>query len=109
MGIAGAQPVGMVDEDRVSKAGVHAVDTSKPDVSIGRRSHVLVVEGEVPTVVAVVVKVVAAIRRDRIAAGEPWVDAVGGKRDRTVVLADPAVRGVVGIAVIEDRGWRVVV
>ena len=102
--VAGAEAVGMIDDDRLAEAGVDRIDADQARDAVGGRVDVLVIHAIVEAVVAVVIEVVAAAGRPGVAQSEGGVDAVGLPADGAVEAADPAVGGVVRIAVIEDRG-----
>src|SRR5207302_5784022 len=80
------------------------IDAGQPDDPGGRGVDVLVGQGVVPAIVAVVIEVVSPTPRLRIAERVAWIDPVRLQPDRSIELAHPTVDAVVRIAVIEDRG-----
>ena len=100
--VAGAEPVVMIDDDGLAEARIDRVGTRQGDAPVGGGQHVLIRQAVIPAVVAVVVQIVAAARRHRVAAGKARVDAVAPLRHRAVEAADPVVDAVVRIAVVED-------
>ncbi len=92
----------MVDDDRLAEAGIDGIDADQAGDPVGRGIDVLVVHAVVDAVVAVVIEVVAAAGRLRVAERERGVDAIASQAEGAVEAADLSVGGVVRVAVVED-------
>ncbi len=71
VGIAGAEPVLVIDDDGLAEAGIDRIRSRELHDAVGGRQDVLVGERVVPAVVAVVIEVVVAAGRLRVPEGEP--------------------------------------
>ena len=102
--VSGGVSVAVIDQDGLPETGIDRVASGELDGAFGRRQDVLVTQGVVPSVVPVVVEIVGPAVGLRVAQRKRWIDAVAPGADGAVELADLAIGGVVGIAVVEDRG-----